>query len=128
MRRVLSLEDCRLLAIENNKKLKIADEDVKASEAQKAEAFTKYLPSIDAMGVYLRNQKEINLLSDDAPFTFVGSIGSTGSSRSRPDQLMVGSDGKPVMVNGQYVPKDYALLPKEAMTVDERNLGIVQVG
>ena len=124
---VLSLEDCRRLAIENNKKLKIADEDVKASEAQKAEAFTKYLPSIDAMGVYLRNQKEINLLSDDAHLP-VGSIGSDGKFTFRPDQLMVGSDGKPVMVNGQYVPKDYALLPKEAMTVDERNLGIVQVG
>ena len=124
---VLSLEDCRRLAIENNKKLKIADEDVKASEAQRAEAFTKYLPSIDAMGVYLRNQKEINLLSDDAHLP-VGSIGLDGKFTFRPDQLMVGADGKPVMVNGQYVPKDYALLPKEAMTVDERNLGIVQVG
>ena len=82
---VLSLEDCRRLAIENNKKLKIADEDVKASEAQKAEAFTKYLPSIDAMGVYLRNQKEINLLSDDAHLP-VGSIGSDGKFTFRPDQ------------------------------------------
>ena len=124
---VLSLEDCRRLSVENNKKLKIADEEVKASEAQKAEVFTKYLPSIDAMGVYLRNQKEINLLSEDAHLP-VGSIGSDGNFTFRPDQLMVGSDGKPVMVNGQYVPKDYALLPKEAMTVDERNLGIVQVG
>ena len=124
---VLSLEDCRRLAVENNKKLTIADEEVKASEAQKAEAFTKYLPNIDAMGVYLRNQKEINLLSEDAHLP-VGSIGSDGNFTFRPDQLMVGSDGKPVMVNGQYVPKDYALLPKEAMTVDERNLGIVQVG
>ena len=124
---VLSLEDCRRLSVENNKKLKIADEEVKASEAQKAEVFTKYLPSIDAMGVYLRNQKEINLLADDAHLP-VGSISSDGNFTFRPDQLMVGSDGKPVMVNGQYVPKDYALLPKEAMTVDERNLGIVQVG
>lgn len=124
---VLSLEDCRRLAVENNKKLKIADEEVKASEAQKAEAFTKYLPNIDAMGVYLRNQKEINLLSEDAHLP-VGSIGSDGNFTFRPDQLVVGADGKPVMVNGQYVPKDYALLPKEAMTVDERNLGIVQVG
>lgn len=124
---VLSVEDCRRLSVENNKKLKIADEEVKASEAQKAEVFTKYLPSIDAMGVYLRNQKEINLLSEDAHLP-VGSIGSDGNFTFRPDQLMVGSDGKPVMVNGQYVPKDYALLPKEAMTVDERNLGIVQVG
>ena len=124
---VLSLEDCRRLAVENNKKLKIADEEVKASEAQKAEAFTKYLPGIDAMGVYLRNQKEINLLSEDAHLP-VGTIGSDGKFTFRPDQLMVGADGKPVMVNGQYVPKDYALLPKEAMSVDARNLGIVQVG
>lgn len=80
---VLSLEDCRRLAIENNKKLKIADEDVKASEAQKAEAFTKYLPSIDAMGVYLRNQKEINLLSDDAIY-LSGRLARTGSSRFVP--------------------------------------------
>jgi len=105
---VLSLEDCRRLAIENNKKLKIAAEEVKASAAQKAEAFTKYLPGIDAMGVYLRNQKEINLLSEDAHLP-VGSIGSDGNFTFRPDQLMVGSDGKPVMVNGQYVPKDSEL-------------------
>lgn len=124
---VLSLEDCRRLAIKNNKKLKIADEEVKASSAQKAEAFTKYLPSIDAMGVYMRNQKEINLLSEDAHLP-VGSMDADGKFTFRSDQLMVGTDGKPVMVNGQYVPKDYALLPKEAMTVDERNLGVVQVG
>ena len=117
---VLSLEDCRRLAIENNKKLKIADEEVKASQAQKAEAFTKYLPGIDAMGVYLRNQKEINLLADDAHLP-VGSMGSDGKFTFRPDQLTIGLDG-------QYVPKDYALLPKEAMSVDERNMGIVQVG
>ena len=123
---VLSLEDCRRLAVENNKKLKIADEEVKVSSAQKAEAFTKYLPSIDAMGVYMRNQKEINLLAEDAHLP-VGTI-EDGKFTFRPDQLMVGADGKPVMVNGQYVPKDYALLPKDAMTVDERNLGVVQVG
>ena len=117
---VLSLEDCRRLAIENNKKLKIADVEVKASQAQKAEAFTKYLPGIDAMGVYLRNQKEINLLADDAHLP-VGSMGSDGKFTFRPDQLTIGLDG-------QYVPKDYALLPKEAMSVDERNMGIVQVG
>lgn len=80
---VLSLEDCRRLAIENNKKLKIADEEVKASSAQKAEAFTKYLPSVDAMGVYMRNQKEINLLSEDAHLP-VGSMGADGKFTFRP--------------------------------------------
>ena len=42
--------------------------------------------------------------------------------------MMTGPDGKPVLVNGTPVPKDYALLPKEAMTVDDRNTAVLQVG
>ena len=117
--KVMSLEECRLLALENNKKLKMADEQINAAKAKKEEAFTKYLPALDAMGTYMRNQKEINLLSEDAHLP-VGTIGQ--------DQIMIGADGKPVMNNGQYVPKDYALLPKEAMTVDDRNMALLQVG
>lgn len=123
----MSLEDCRRLAIENNKKLKIADEQIKSAELKKKEAFTKYLPGIDAMGTYLRNQKEINLLAEDAHLP-VGTIRQDGKWTLRPDQIMVGGDGKPVMNNGQYVPKDYALLPKDAMTVDDRNTAVLQVG
>ena len=124
--REMSLEDFRRLAIENNKNLKIADEEIRASREQKREAFTKYLPGIDAMGIYMRNQKEINLLAEDAHLP-VGTI-ENGKFTFRPDQLMSGPDGKPIVVNGQYVPKDYALLPKSAMTVDERNLAVLQVG
>lgn len=124
--REMSLEDFRRLAIENNKNLKIADEEIRASREQKKEAFTKYLPGIDAMGTYMRNQKEINLLAEDAHLP-VGTI-ENGKFTFRPDQLMSGPDGKPVVVNGQYVPKDYALLPKSAMTVDERNLAVLQIG
>ena len=58
--KVMSLEECRLLALENNKKLKMADEQINAAKAKKEEAFTKYLPALDAMGTYMRNQKEIN--------------------------------------------------------------------
>lgn len=124
--REMSLEDFRRLAIENNKNLKIADEEIRASREQRREAFTKYLPGIDAMGTYMRNQKEINLLAEDAHLP-VGTI-ENGKFTFRPDQLMSGPDGKPIVVNGQYVPKDYVLLPKSAMTVDERNLAVLQVG
>lgn len=123
----MSLEDCRRLAIENNKKLKMADEQIKSARAKKEEAFTKYLPGIDAMGTYMRNQKEINLLSEDAHLP-VGTIGADGGWTLRTDQVMIGADGNPVLVNGKPVPKDYALLPKEAMTVDDRNMAVVQVG
>ena len=75
--KVMSLEECRLLALENNKKLKMADEQINAAKAKKEEAFTKYLPALDAMGTYMRNQKEINLLSEDAHLP-VGTIGQDG--------------------------------------------------
>ncbi|MFR1240988.1 MAG: hypothetical protein ACLSDJ_07605 [Butyricimonas faecihominis] len=54
-------------------------------EGEKAQKprLSQVLLSIDAMGVYLRNSEEINLLSDDAHLP-VGSIGSTGSSRFVP--------------------------------------------
>ena len=123
---VLTIEDCRRLAVENNKRLKIADEEVKASALKKAEAFTNYLPGVEGSGVYLRNQKKINLLEEDA-YLPVGTL-ENGSFTFRPDQLMTGADGTPVAVNGQYVPKDYALLPKDAMTVDDRNTALLQVG
>ena len=123
---VLTIEDCRRLAVENNKRLKIADEEVKASALKKAEAFTNYLPGVEGSGVYLRNQKKINLLEEDA-YLPVGTV-ENGSFTFRPDQLMTGADGTPVAVNGQYVPKDYALLPKDAMAVDDRNTALLQVG
>lgn len=123
----MSLEECRRLAMENNKKLKMADEQIGIAKAKKEEAFTKYLPGIDAMGTYMRNQKEINLLAEDAHLP-VGTMGADGNWTLRPDQMMSGADGKPIIVNGKPVPKDYALLPKEAMTVDDRNTVVMQVG
>lgn len=116
----VGLEECRRLALENNKKLKMADEQIKSAKAKRQEAFTKYLPGVDAMGVYMRNQKEINLLSEDA-YLPVGTVGADGKWTLRPDQVMLSPDGKPL-------PKDYALLPKEAMTVDDRNTALLQVG
>lgn len=115
----LSLQDCRNLAIENDKRLKIAGEEIQAGLAQKEEAFTKYLPGLDAAGIYMRNQKKIHLLEHDA-YLPVGSIQGDGSWKPRPDQVQV--------INGQPVPKDYALLPKEAMTVDDRNTALLQLG
>lgn len=123
----VSLEECRRLAMENNKKLKMADEQIGIARAKKEEAFTKYLPGIDAVGTYMRNQKEINLLAEDAHLP-VGTLGADGHWTLRPDQMMTGADGKPLIVNGKPVPKDYALLPKEAMTVDDRNMVVMQVG
>lgn len=59
----LSLEDCRRLAVENNKTLKIASEEERVAYYEKREAFFKYLPEISFVGTYMRNQKNIKLIS-----------------------------------------------------------------
>ncbi|MDR0892176.1 MAG: TolC family protein [Mediterranea sp.] len=62
--RPLSLDSCRTLALAGNKELLIAGEKVTAARYQRKAAFTNYLPSFSATGAYMRNQKEISILSD----------------------------------------------------------------
>ena len=62
--RTLTLDECRSLAIQNNKELQIAGEKVRVANYDKQAALTKYFPQISAMGTYMRNQKDINLLDD----------------------------------------------------------------
>ena len=60
--RTLTLEECRDLSIKNNKELQISGEKVRVAGYEKQAAATKYFPQISAMGTYMRNQKDINLL------------------------------------------------------------------
>ena len=57
--KTLTLEDCRNLAIQNNKELQIAKEKVNAAQFEKKAAFTKYFPQLSASGAYLWNEKDI---------------------------------------------------------------------
>ena len=62
----LTLEECRNLAVQNNKELQISGEKVKAAKEERKAAFTKYFPQLSATGSYLWNQKDINLLDMEA--------------------------------------------------------------
>lgn len=59
---VLTLEECRNLAIQHNKELQMSGEKIKAAANERKEAFTKYFPQISAQGAYLHNQKNIKLV------------------------------------------------------------------
>lgn len=48
--RILSAGDCVSMALANNVKMKNADNDIKAAEETRKEAFTKYFPSLSASG------------------------------------------------------------------------------
>lgn len=73
---VLTLQECRDMALENNNNLKIAQEKVNIANYDKKIAFSNYLPKISAQGTYMHNEKEIQLLSDDKLNT-LSTMGST---------------------------------------------------
>lgn len=61
----LTLEECRAMALDNNKELRMARLHQQGAYYQRKAAFTKYLPRVSATGMYMRSGDEISLLSDD---------------------------------------------------------------
>lgn len=73
---VLTLEDCRAMALENNGQSKIAKEKVTAAEYDSKAAFANYLPKVSATALYLHNGENINLASSEQQNT-LSNIGSS---------------------------------------------------
>lgn len=71
--RVLSLSECRDLAVRNNKELSISKEKINLASQEKKAAFTKYFPQVSANGAYMWNQKDLNLLDMGALSTSLSS-------------------------------------------------------
>lgn len=72
----VSLDSCISYAIKNNKDIAISQLNQELAMYSRKEAFTHYLPRVDAMGSYLRNEKEISLLNDDQKES-LSNIGTT---------------------------------------------------
>lgn len=90
--RILSLDSCRNLAIQNNKELRIAQEKINAAHYNKKAAFTNYLPKFDIMATYMRTQKEISLLSDEQKNS-ISNIGTaTGAQLQQQIQQIAASN------------------------------------
>ena len=117
--RQVDLEECRQLALENNKSLKVAEENLHAAQSLSKAAFAQFFPNISAYGSYLYNQKSLSLLGEDAflPIGVVVANGQFGPGigpTSRPTPNADGTftfddsavNNKFVMVDGTPVPLD----------------------
>lgn len=117
--RQLDLEECRQLALENNKSLKIAKENVHAAQSLSKAALAEFFPNISAYGSYLYNQKNISILGEDAYLpvgvldasgNFGTGIGSNSIPTPNPDGTFTFDDSainnKFIMVDGNPVPLD----------------------
>lgn len=132
---LLSLDECRSMALENNKEHKIAAEEVAMANYKKKAAFTKYLPDVSLKGAYIRNEKELALIGENM-FLPIGTMTEGGFAFS-PEQVnnkwtMVGGQPVPLDANGnpfnpktnpeKILWKEYTTIPKEELTLDVRNI------
>lgn len=118
---VYTLEQCRSLALANNKQLMIARQSMDKAHYQNKEAFAAYLPALDFAGGYMYNQKELSIFSKDQllPIKTFNPV-----TNSYDFNLVTNpATGQPIKTpDGQYIPSQVALIPKESMTYDIHNV------
>lgn len=118
---VTSLEQFRAMALKNNKQLMISRERINQAQYQKKEAFAAYLPGIDFNGGYIYNQRKLSIFDSDQLLP-VKSF-DLASQSYQFDVVKNPVTGAPITgPNGQPVPSQVALIPKEAMTYDIHNV------
>lgn len=119
--KVVSVDSCRQMAVENNKTLQMAEENLKAAAHYKDAARAAYLPGIDFTGTYFYNQRIINLLGEDAKLP---TMSFDPKSQSYQYNLVTDAQGIPVKdpATGSFIPSEVAVIPKEAMSYDVHNV------
>lgn len=89
VQRVLTLDECRAMALSNNKQLRASRMKQEVATNLRKAAHTKYLPKVDAVGGYEFMSREISLLNKDQK-TAIANIGTatmTGMGESLPSML-----------------------------------------
>ena len=78
--RVLSLDSCRAMALNNNKQINQSRLSKEVAMNVRKAARTKYLPKVDALGGYEFTSREISLLSKDQK-NLLNNLGTNGMQR-----------------------------------------------
>jgi outer membrane protein TolC len=75
--RTLTLDSCRVLALQNNKQINISRLKQDVALNTRKSLRTKYLPKVDVVGGYQLMSREVSLLSNDQKAN-LGSLGTNG--------------------------------------------------
>ena len=94
--RLLSLEDCRSMALESNREIQEALISVDMAKYDKKTAVANYFPEISAKGAYIYNNIDINLVSEEQSQALRGMGTSVkGSLDGTMEQLMAAIKANP---------------------------------
>ena len=117
----VSLDSCRAMALRNNKQMLINATRIEGTEYQREVARAAYFPSIDFVGGYTYNQKELSIFDSDQMLPVKTFNPATGSYEFTIAKNPI--TGEPITSpDGRPVPQEVALIPKEAMTYNTHNL------
>jgi outer membrane protein TolC len=87
--RVLTLEECREMAIESDRELQQARTQIEMAGYDRKIAFANYLPNVSGTGAYIHNPNDISIISDGTSASLRG-MGTTihGMSQQYQQQVM----------------------------------------
>ncbi|MBO7607664.1 MAG: TolC family protein [Paludibacteraceae bacterium] len=144
--KVYTLEECRELALRNNKEQKIAREEVEKATYERKAARTKYFPDLNLRGAYVRSGDQLSLVSEDM-YLPIGTLLNGSFGFELPTLQADGTiasrqlNNKWTFYNGSVVPldkegkpfdprknpeklqwKEYTIIPKDELEFDTRNI------
>lgn len=130
----LTLDECRTMALEQNREVRIAQNESKAAESARKSAQTHYLPKINFGGAWLHSGKSIQLLENDlflpvVPFNTIDPATGKFKPEALKDPetamnaLVINPQTGAPMVDqaGNPIFKNYALLPSDKLVFDNKN-------
>lgn len=104
----LSLQECRDLALQHNQSLKAARELTAAAQNNQRSAFTNFLPSISAEGLYKQMHNDWKYQTPDLALPVADAQGNI--------IVVTDSNGNPVLdSNGNPIVQNWALLPSQTL-------------
>lgn len=135
----LTLQECRKMAVEQNKKIHQSDAHHQALQALSKSARSQHFPKASFTGGYLRTNKDFSLLNEDIFLPVVpheayqNGIASLQSDPALLEEAVVTKDflGQKVPVldeDGNPLFKQYAYLPKDEVSFGLQNLFLMNVG
>lgn len=117
---VVTLGQCREMALANNKNLRKSAQQIKVAGYEKDQAFAAYLPALDFVGGYMYNQKGVSVFGSDQLLP----IKNFNLEKQDYEFGLVKNPvtGEPIIVDGKPIPEQMAYLPKEALSYDLHNV------
>lgn len=100
--RMLSIDSCRALAIQNNKELRIAQQKIDVAAYTRKAAFTNFLPRVDVVGTYMRMEKEASVLSEEQKYR-LSNLGTSFGEQMKPSLQQLGQLAASNPILGQLI-------------------------